>query len=84
MVVCKFQGRFNTFNARDTAWLSRLLKKVVALSFRGAFFAEESLRFLNLQRREIPRFARNDSQGAFSATCVALVFKHPGTKIPRL
>ena len=34
--------------------------KTQSLSFRGAFLAEESLCFLDLRRREIPRFARND------------------------
>jgi hypothetical protein len=35
-------------------------EKVHLLSFQGAFFAEESLFLLDLHRREISRFARND------------------------
>ncbi|HEX4642749.1 MAG TPA: hypothetical protein VH161_04755, partial [Candidatus Acidoferrales bacterium] len=39
--------------------------KTQMLSFRGVFFAEESLVFLDFERSEIPRFAWNDSSSDF-------------------
>jgi hypothetical protein len=41
-----------------------LAEKLKALSFRGALRAEESLIF-RVQTKEIPRFARNDSNRHF-------------------
>jgi hypothetical protein len=42
---------------------SRAAEKVTMPSFRGGFFVEESLFYLNLNRREILRFDRNDGEG---------------------
>jgi hypothetical protein len=42
------------------AQASQPAEKLTFLSFRGALRAEESLFFLCLNQREIPRFARND------------------------
>jgi len=40
-------------------------EKLKALSFRGTFYAEESLILFTLNPREIPRFARNDTKRYF-------------------
>jgi hypothetical protein len=48
------------------------LPKTQILSFRGAFFAEECLFFLGFERREIPRFARNDNSWDFFRSLFSL------------
>jgi hypothetical protein len=46
--------------------------KTKILSFRGVFFAEESLIFRRLERSEIPRFARNDTGWYFFRSLFSL------------
>jgi hypothetical protein len=51
---------------KKTNRLEQLAEKLKFLSFRGALRAEESLfLFMEFNRREIPRFARNDKINYF-------------------
>ena len=47
-------------------------EKLKLLSFRGTLRAEESLRLLTLEPREIPRFARNDKINYFFRSLFSL------------
>jgi hypothetical protein len=44
---------------------SRLAEKLTLLSFRGAQRAEESAYFLSIEKKQIPRFARDDKLDYF-------------------
>jgi hypothetical protein len=57
-------------------------EKLKTPSFRGTFYAEESLILLALRPRDIPRFARNEIKKTFSAACSGL--PKPSRSLPAL
>jgi hypothetical protein len=61
---------------RSAPKASRVAEKLKKLSFRGTFFAEESLILLTSNHGEIPHFARNDIKTDFSAACEAALILH--------
>jgi VWFA-related protein len=54
------------------AQASRAAEKPTILPFRGVLFAEESILLMCFERREIPRFARNDSSWGFFRSLFSL------------
>jgi hypothetical protein len=59
--------------APEASMVKEAAEKLKKPPFRGTLRAEESLLFLDLERRGIPRFARNDEISLFPAACKTLL-----------